>query len=179
MDIRSHWESYATGQSTTTVSTEPVDIVLVLDVSGSMDDPMTQYSAVYKLDTGESYYVKVNGKYQRVRWSGWYESWGYGWELDWHSYAPKTAPDDANQNHVQFYQLITSSQKKIDSLKSAVYSFIDSVNEKSPDSKIAIVKFAGNKTNKIGNDTYRDGRYTYNYFQIVERTYACKSRRGA
>lgn len=161
-------EAYATGQSTTTVSTEPVDIVLVLDVSGSMDDPMTQYSAVYDLNKSKEYYVEVNGKYQRVKWSDWYGSWGYQ-SLWWQEYSPKTSSGDTNNNHVQFYQLITSSQKKIDSLKSAVYSFIDSVNEKSPDSKIAIVKFAGKKTNTIGNDTYMDGRYTYNYSQIVKK----------
>lgn len=33
-------EAYATGSTTTTTSTKPVDIVLVLDVSGSMDDYM-------------------------------------------------------------------------------------------------------------------------------------------
>ena len=40
--------------------------------------------------------------------------------------------------------------------------------EKSPDSSIAIVKFAGNKLDTVGNDTYKDGRYTYNYSQIVQ-----------
>lgn len=37
-----------------------------------------------------------------------------------------------------------------------------------PTSKIAIVKFAGNKTDSVGNDTYKDGSYTYNYTQIVQ-----------
>lgn len=40
--------------------------------------------------------------------------------------------------------------------------------EKSPDSSIAIVKFAGNKRDTVGNDTYRNGSYTYNYSQIVQ-----------
>ena len=52
-------EAYVTGESTTTTSVEPVDIVLVLDVSGSMDDPM--YSAVYQLDKSSSYYIKSSG----------------------------------------------------------------------------------------------------------------------
>ena len=43
-------EAYATGASSTTISTEPADIVLVLDVSGSMDDKMTQYNKVYTLN---------------------------------------------------------------------------------------------------------------------------------
>lgn len=38
---------------------------------------------------------------------------------------------------------------------------------KSANSQIAIVKFAGDKTDTVGNDTYREGRYTYNYSQIV------------
>lgn len=38
-------EAYATGSTTTTTSTAPVDIVLVLDVSGSMDDPINGYDS--------------------------------------------------------------------------------------------------------------------------------------
>lgn len=52
-------------------------------------------------------------------------------------------------------------------MKSAVNGFIDSVAAKSANSQIAIVKFAGDKTNKVGNDTYREDGYTYNYSQIV------------
>ena len=43
-------EAYATGASSTIISTDPADIVLVLDVSGAMDDKMTQYNVVYRLD---------------------------------------------------------------------------------------------------------------------------------
>ncbi len=39
--------------------------------------------------------------------------------------------------------------------------------KKSPNSQIAIVKFAGDKTNQVGNETYRKNGYTYNYSQIV------------
>ncbi len=42
-------EAYATGEQTTTVSTKPCDIVLVLDVSGSMDEKMSQYDRTKKL----------------------------------------------------------------------------------------------------------------------------------
>lgn len=38
-------EAYATGQTATTVSELPLDIVLVLDVSGSMGKPMTKVYA--------------------------------------------------------------------------------------------------------------------------------------
>lgn len=100
-------EAYATGAQTTVVSTKPCDIVLVLDVSGSMDDPMSRYE----------------------------------------------------------------STKKLTALKNAVNNFIDQVAEKETDSvkhNISIVKFSGDKTDKVGNDTYRSGGYTYNYSQIVK-----------
>lgn len=100
-------EAYATGSTTTTTtSTKPVDIVLVLDVSGSMDEYM--------------------------------------------------------ETHVT----------KMDNLKTAVNGFIDSVAKKSPNSSIAIVKFAGKTTNRVGNNTYDEGIWhfneTYNYSQIVQ-----------
>lgn len=98
-------EAYATGQSQVVYSAKPVDIVLVLDMSGSMDD-------------------KVNGT------------------------------------------------KKIVALQNAVNSFIDTVADKCKDSEeksnIAIVKFSGNKTDKVGNDTYREDGNIYNYSQTVK-----------
>lgn len=52
-------------------TTVPLDIVLVLDVSGSMNDPSGSYKAVYDLNTQNAYYVLVNGEYREVRyWSG-------------------------------------------------------------------------------------------------------------
>lgn len=100
-----------TGSSTSSSSQEvtPVDIVLVLDVSGSMDKPMT-------------------------------------------------------------------GTTKMNALKSAVYSFLDSTaaqNEKISDDnskiRVSLVKFAGTRmpTNAIGNDMYREGGNWYNYSQIV------------
>lgn len=165
-------EAYATGASSTTISTEPADIVLVLDVSGSMDDPMTQYNKVYSLEKWETYYIQQGGRYQEVEWDDDEESWGYytGWFLrKWHKFEPKTSASDTTQGRVQFYQLEDNgSTKKIDSLKTAVNGFINSVAKQSQDSKIALVKFAGEKSDEVGNDFYQKDGYIYNYTQIVQ-----------
>ena len=74
--------------------------------------------------------------------------------------------------------------KKMDTLKTAVNNFIDTTARKNDErsdvnkqSRISLVKFAGKKKDKdeVGNDTYRDGRYTYNYTQIVSKYEACTS----
>lgn len=158
-------EAFATGSTTTTTSTAPVDIVLVLDVSGSMDD----YMETYSVSPGGTYYRKdSDGDFQRVyycsRCGGWFTrehgyTYYYGTQL-----FPKTSASDTNTRHTQFYSDVT----KMETLKSAVNGFIDSVAAKSADSQIAIVKFAGDKRDIVGNDTYEKGGYTYNYSQIVQ-----------
>lgn len=97
-------------------ATTPLDIVLVLDASGSMDDAM-----------------------------------GGG--------------DDT---------------KRIAALQSAANSFIDeiakqnaTVKDAAKQHQVAIVKFAGNKTDKVGNDRYRDGGYWYNYSQVMKTLAPC------
>ena len=157
-------EAYATGSTTTTTTKDPVDIVLVLDVSGSMDD----YMETYSVSPGGTYYRKdSDGDFQRV----YYCSSCGGWFTREHEYihydtrlTPKTSASDTNTSHTQFYSDVT----KMETLKSAVSTFIDNVAKESPDSNIAIVKFAGNKWDTVGNDTYEKGIYTYNYSQIVQ-----------
>ena len=66
---------------------------------------------------------------------------------------------------------------KMATLKTAVNGFIDTTateNDKRSDvnkqSRISLVKFAGDKTDTVGNDTYEEGfiiKDTYNYTQIV------------
>lgn len=184
-------EAYATGQSSTTVSTTPADIVLVLDMSGSMENCLVcgksnttthkRYEAVYELDTGKNYYIyapTLYSDYSEVRyceddhnkWNkhepGWVQSNLYDSQHKDNILTPKTSAGDTTQGSVQFYTQITEDcTSRISTLKTAVNGFIGSVNEKSPNSKIAIVKFAGNKNDQPGDDTY--GVYDYNYSQIV------------
>ena len=152
-------EAYATGTTTTTTTKTTVDIVLVLDVSGSMKDYMETYS------------ISPNGTYYYKNWSGfqraYYCSSCGGWFTSEHNrnhnsdirLSPKTS---ANGSGTQFYSDVT----KITALKDAVSTFIDNVATKSPDSSIAIVKFASDKVNDVGNGyTKRSG---YNYSQIVQ-----------
>ena len=154
-------------------TTVPLDIVLVLDVSGSMDDPSGGYQEVYQLDTSKTYYILRSGEYTEVQYSNSQKSWYYGgfFGIGRQYVTPKTSADDTDSSHDQFYEY--KRVKKMTTLKNAVNSFIDrsaDENDKLPDnlkSRISIVKFAGDKTDKIGNDTYQEGRYTYNYTQIV------------
>ena len=163
-------------------TTVPLDIVLVLDVSGSMDDPSGSYEAVYDLNTQNAYYVLVNGQYQKVQyWPGSPSSRGWYYSGSNTKVVPKTSADDSNPSHVQFY----SSTTKMDLLKTAVNGFIEKAAEKNDNlsdtnkqSRISLVKFAGNKKDKdaVGDSTYEDNNgYTHNYTQIVSGYEACTS----
>lgn len=70
--------------------------------------------------------------------------------------------------------------KRIDALKSAANSFIDEIAKQNATVKdaakrhqVAIVKFAGNKTDKVGNDRYRDDGNWYNYSQVMKTLAPC------
>lgn len=170
-------EAYATGSTTTTTTTDPVDIVLVLDVSGSMDDPISSsetYNPVYSVSKSGTYYYQANGQYQRVYYcdGGIISDCSGGWFTREHGYfdhkgtqlTPKTSASDSNTSHTQFYTRTESTTKKIDALKSAVNGFVNSVSAKSPDSNIAIVKFGAEINNEIGDGLNRKG---WNYTQTV------------
>ena len=105
----------STSNSTVTVTT-PLDIVMVLDASGTMDDPM-----------------------------------GGG-----------------------------DRTKRIDALKGAANSFIDTIAKQNEaiegvdrQHRVAIVKFAGDKTDKVGNNTYRQGLFWYNNSQVMKGLTDC------
>lgn len=168
-------EQYVSG-SVTPGTTTPIDAVLVLDVSGSMDEGFGEGDAAYveeynpEKNSNYTYYIKdANGSYTGVSWCSKCEeftdgcAWFFG-HVAGNKYTPMTSAEDTASDHVQFF----SSNTKITALKSAVNSFIDVIAEDNPTSKIAIVKFAGDKKDTVGNDTYKEGRYTYNYTQIVQ-----------
>ena len=168
-------EQYVSG-SVTPGTTTPIDAVLVLDVSGSMDEGFGQGDAAYveeynpEQNSNYTYYIKnANGLYTGVSWCSRCKAftdgctWFFG-HVAGNKYTPMTSAEDTASDHVQFF----SSNTKITALKSAVNSFIDVIAKDNPTSKIAIVKFAGDKKDTVGNDTYKEGRYTYNYTQIVQ-----------
>lgn len=168
-------EQYVKG-SVTPGTTTPIDAVLVLDVSGSMDKGFGKGDAAYveeynpEKNSNYTYYIKdANGRYTGVSWCSKCKeftdgcTWFFG-HVAGNEYTPKTSAEDTTSGHVQFF----SSNTKITALKSAVNSFIDVIAKDNPTSKIAIVKFAGDKKDTVGNDTYKEGRYTYNYTQIVQ-----------
>ena len=179
-------EQYVTGTVTPGTVT-PIDVVLVLDVSGSMVDEDNKissitYNATYSVEKGSRwnrniYYVKDGDSYKTVKYcseceayadtnSHGYYTWS-GYVLNHTTkYTPKASATDANPTHVQFYERIVGTPiTKLKALKNAVNSFIDTIAAKNKDSKIAIVKFAGDESNEIGNHTYNAG---YNYTQIVK-----------
>ena len=157
-------------------TTVPLDIVLVLDVSGSMDDYSGGYQEVYQLDTSKTYYIYKNRQYREVKYDSQSQRWYYQNYSRWYYVSPKTSAEDSDRNHMQFYS--DGRVKKIDTLKKAVNGFIEQTaleNDKRSDvnkqSRISLVKFAGDKTDAVGNDMYGAGLFGgepyYNYTQIV------------
>lgn len=165
-------EQYVEGSVTPGKKT-PIDVVLVLDVSGSMGysfgNGTVSYVPTYKINDWNYYIKDTNGSYKQVSYCLECREYtdgcsGYGKNHTKGTvYTPMTSATDTAEGHVQFY---TSSDTKIAALKSAVNSFIDIIAKDNPTSKIAIVKFAGDESNNIGNETY--GWYNYNYTQIVK-----------
>lgn len=162
--------------NTTTTSSRPLDIVLVLDVSGSMDDGLGGsyvYSPTYSVSESifaPAYYVMTeDGQYQRV------ERIGTGiagirfdhWELNGKRVFPKRSEGDTADGRIQFYERVYDSVSKIDGLKSAANRFITATAEKNGDiadkarqHRISIVKFAGEMRNTIGNNVSGGENYT-------------------
>lgn len=177
-------EAFVTGRSQTQIVAQPVDIALVLDTSGSMEklEESTLYSWAFKrndtfikvsdrgnLDELDTVYGAAEGVYM-LKSTGITNScapmryvngeWQYcGWGREWKSV------DKSDWGNGNIY--IT----KLSALKLAVKHFIDTANAASDPAhpnRISIIKFAGTKNSAIGNDTYTESGYTYNYSQIVQ-----------
>lgn len=182
-------EAYTTGSVSTTESTKPTDIVLVLDKSGSMSNNMTSYTYTerYNLDRSSSYYVKSNGGFVEVDWcsdcrawtNGCYDS---GFIFTSHhagsKFVPMTSASDTASGHVQFYSRGNATTvRRLTALKNAVNNFTNSVAEKAKGAdgilgtdddinfRIAVVSFAdraSNLTNGLVNMDDRNGVSTVN-----------------
>lgn len=143
-------EQYVTGTVTQGTVT-PIDVVLVLDVSGSMSDDFYSTKFIPTYDTSNHnkyYYVIKNNRYIEVSWckrcsaftDGCYDFFGH------HSgekFIPKTSENDNTANAVQFY-VAEITRTKMDALKLAVNKFINTIADKNKDSRIAIVTFSDN-----------------------------------
>ena len=181
----------STSNTSVTTST-PLDIVLVLDVSGSMSSNLGTsyvYSETYNIDTSggfwapDYYALDKTGQYVKVervtRWdtSGHFPQQVFDhWELNGDKVEPKTGPNDSNENHIQFYTREEKETSKIDGLKTAVNGFIDATAEQNatitdPDKQhhISIVKYADDSYYRDNQDSVGDNAQSngYNYSQIV------------
>ena len=167
--------AYATGQTTTeTIKTgKPLDIVLVLDQSGSMADSITSYSYQARTSQGysysnysnrEYYYLDEDGNYYRVR-RGRDWDWGYTYYLYYTKngqryYLSGTGVTTQRPTNVEdssatiwtggLYQRSSTSTSKLNALKAAVTNFVNSVSanakEYNVEHRIAMVGFASKGT---------------------------------
>ena len=74
----------------------------------------------------------------------------------------------------------TARTKRIEALRSAANAFIDEIakqndgiSDPSLQHQVSIVKFAGSKSESVGNETYESGGYTYNYSQVMKTMSPC------
>ena len=136
----------STSTSSVTTTTKAIaDIMLVLDVSGSMNDEIsseTVYTYVAdntssgrkELSKWNTYYVEVNGSYKPMRYK-----YGYG-DWDWYIGDEKASKYDGS--NYKIYQENTVTKTKLDALKESVDQFITDTASKSPESKIGITAFS-------------------------------------
>lgn len=139
----------AASTSTSTITTTEkavADIMLVLDVSGSMDKTTVSYSYVAEnttdgragLNTGTLYYVKKDESYVKLQYYNNYYG-RTGWYIGDDCWS-QTKADDSTYNGCKIY--LKKTEKKLTALQNAVKQFITDTANKSPDSKIGITAFS-------------------------------------
>lgn len=139
----------AASTSTSTITTTEkavADIMLVLDVSGSMDETTVSYSYVAEnttdgragLNTGTLYYVKKDESYVKLQYYNNYYG-RTGWYIGDDRWS-QTKADDSTYNGCKIY--LKKTEKKLTALQNAVKQFITDTANKSPDSKIGITAFS-------------------------------------
>lgn len=180
-------DAFATGSVRDVSVQEPMDIVLVLDVSGSMDKPYDYQVEGFKPYNGRNddayknanfLYYNDNGVYRKVVveieegwWSTTYTYLYYNAENNLIELATSSRDNGYAPDGIVIAN--RASENKMDALKKAVTDFIAIVDEKNENvsedlkHRVALVKFAGDKKDTVGNDTYKDSDYTYNNSQIV------------
>lgn len=196
-------KAYATGTVTSTTVTEPVptDFVLVLDQSGSMADSITSYTYTEEKSQGYSYndlnnrtlYYKDGDTYYQVKRDS-YKTWSWPSSTDhYYLYYQKdgttyylsgtgtttTRPSEYTNKSdiiwagVLYRRTATSSQTKLEALKTAVTNFVNSVKDQTDENgkqvahRIAIVGFASDGSDYNNTELFvGKNSYTYNSSQI-------------
>lgn len=173
-----HLNTFVTGEKTVTVSKRPADVVLVLDVSGSMNDSYTT-TYTYTARTEQNYTYNNGGGYYYLHTDGQYylvEQGGGGGNRNLHfsdgtstyylvgTGVTGTAPRGYGRNDTIWrgvlYSRSSQSVNRMTALKGAVKDFIDVIQSMDPGeegkhNQISIVKFATNtETSLTGNHKY-------------------------
>lgn len=144
-----------TADSLTKTSTEgkvnAINVVLVLDVSGSMGDALgepqlTGEKSYNQLNTREEYYFVREGTLYKVEYRSKGGYWRYkkeSGEDDW-----KRLTDIKDYRNLTYYTAYTQPTR-LDSLKEAAKTFVSTLAATSPESKVGIVTFSSSSEKKL------------------------------
>lgn len=127
-------------RSSSTVVTGAADIMLVLDVSGSMSNAIYEKVADNteegrsSLESGNTYYLKYNNEY--------YQIWKY---KNRYYISVGLKRRDISDSRYENCEIFTTKMTRLDALKESVKQFINSTADKSSNSKIGIATFSWNE----------------------------------
>ncbi|WP_300272159.1 S-layer homology domain-containing protein [uncultured Oscillibacter sp.] len=191
-------EAYVTNEVTKGSKTTPLDIVLVLDVSGSMDDDLGEstweytptgerrwsYSDIHDSRRTTYYFRDDDGNYHEVEaesdgsWGNRQYSIGYytdsGFYREWNQLGTTSRNENTDLWTGILYTGREVTTSKMEAMQSAVNGFIDQVAENAAGAdndvthRISIVKFADDSYADSVGNDRQDDYYAYNYTQIVK-----------